>query len=504
MFSIGHYADILIDIGREMYYPKEILEGKILYKDLFCIYGPFSYLFNAFFYKLFGAKLSTLYVLGFISALLTVGLTYKISRLFLGEIESFSIGLFLISAGIMSTRIFNLTLPYSYAILYGLIFYLLSIYFMAKKRPILSSIFLGLSISNKYDFILGLIPFLIYKKPDLKSIIGFLGAFSTPFIILFIQGLGFSDLINAFNQIKDFTNTNALKDFYITQGVYYTNRLWLDWFFKFLSFSILAGISYFGFLIYEKNKPVSILLFLFTIYLAQRVSPSEYLFLTFLVLILFIFNFRKNEYFENIFILSALLISLKSLWGISALNYGLYYIGVILISFLILLKDKKLRNSIILIIFAVSFHYFQINAELLSYAQSKIQTKTGRIYTTQKWAEVINPLIERLQTDEINDVMIFPEGLSINFLADKKAKGYYSSLIPLYTEGFGEKNIIEYYKANKPDYIVFSNQGMESYNEKSICLTYAVDFCQFVYKNYSIAGIIKTKDDSVFELFRKR
>ena len=60
----GHYSGILIDFGREVYYPEQILQGKVLYKDLFNIYGPLSYQINALLYKIFGAKLSTLYLSG--------------------------------------------------------------------------------------------------------------------------------------------------------------------------------------------------------------------------------------------------------------------------------------------------------------------------------------------------------------------------------------------------------------------------------------------------------
>ena len=51
---VGHYSGLLIDFGREVYYPEQILNGKILYKDLFNIYGPLAYQFNAILYKLFG------------------------------------------------------------------------------------------------------------------------------------------------------------------------------------------------------------------------------------------------------------------------------------------------------------------------------------------------------------------------------------------------------------------------------------------------------------------
>ena len=51
--TYAHNIHPIIDCGREVYYPQEILNGKVLYKDLFNIYGPFAYLFNAFLYKIF-------------------------------------------------------------------------------------------------------------------------------------------------------------------------------------------------------------------------------------------------------------------------------------------------------------------------------------------------------------------------------------------------------------------------------------------------------------------
>ena len=50
--TFQHNIGLIIDCGREVYYPQEILNGKVLYKDLFNIYSPFAYLFNAFLFLL--------------------------------------------------------------------------------------------------------------------------------------------------------------------------------------------------------------------------------------------------------------------------------------------------------------------------------------------------------------------------------------------------------------------------------------------------------------------
>ena len=103
----GHYSNILIDFGREVYYPEQILEGKVLYKDLFNIYGPLSYQINAVLYKIFGAKLSTLYGAGWVSSILAVSGIYIIAQKFLSKFLSFCIGFFTISVCVATTCIFN-------------------------------------------------------------------------------------------------------------------------------------------------------------------------------------------------------------------------------------------------------------------------------------------------------------------------------------------------------------------------------------------------------------
>ena len=89
MFFVGNYAGILIDFGREVYYPEQILNGKILYKDLFNIYGPFAYQINAILYKIFGAKLSTLYGVGCVCSILTVSGIFMLSRGFQKNTKKF-------------------------------------------------------------------------------------------------------------------------------------------------------------------------------------------------------------------------------------------------------------------------------------------------------------------------------------------------------------------------------------------------------------------------------
>lgn len=507
--STGTVANVYIDVGREIYYPKAILEGKILYKDLFCIYGPFSYLFNALLYKIFGESLNTLYGIGTISALLIVSFVYLISKKFLSDFVSISITLFVIIIGCLATRIFNYTLPYSYAVLFGLVCFLVSLYFLIKfienkkeKNLILASFFGGLSFINKYDFLLYIIPLTIVIlktknwKLILKSYLSYLTPIIFSFLILFIQGLKISDLFHMMGVIKSFTLTDAMKTFYVTQGVYYTNKVWMGWFDSFIfDLFYLIFIIPSVYLFNKKNlflKILAIIVVLICFILGSTyIKQTDYLFLTFLTLVLFVLRFNKNSFLENIVILSSLSISLKSLWGLSHVNYGIYYAPSILISFFILLKNnlnKNLVNSINIFLLVMLSSFLLTNLSWVINMQGEIKTNKGTITTVNEWGKITSDIIGYIDNikEENPNILILPEGLIINFLTNKKntPDGFYNSLIPLYTEGFGEENIIEHYKKFAPDYFIVTNMQTGSYDKGEICNTYAFNICRFILDNY--------------------
>jgi hypothetical protein len=59
-WSWRKWPDILVDFGRELYIPWQLSIGKILYKDIAYLNGPFSPYFNTFLFKIFGVSLTTL------------------------------------------------------------------------------------------------------------------------------------------------------------------------------------------------------------------------------------------------------------------------------------------------------------------------------------------------------------------------------------------------------------------------------------------------------------
>ncbi len=505
LFFCGHYQGILIDFGREVYYPQRILQGKILYKDLFNIYGPLAYQINAVLYKFFGAKLSTLYGAGVLCSLLTVSGIFLIAKKFLSEFLSFGIGLFSLAVGVTTSVIFNFHFPYSWAVLYGLVAFLFSLYFLLNfcddknsTNLCISSFLAGICITCKYDFILyGIIVlFLIIKEKNFKALLSFL---SVPFIsfgILFIQGLRLSDLANFLIVIKAMAKSKTLTYFYQNSGIYFHPKALVTDFLLFLKFVIPFSAILASVYLFNRNKIGSISLQIFGwvtfLWFFTEKYQIAFGFLPLVLLIFALFSYKKFDFKLFILVLSALAAGAKVFWVLILQSYGNYYVSIILIAFLALLftyLPKRLEKVVAIYVIIAGLFIFISNFSALSLPQYKITTERGTIYTQKSIAGSTNQLINFLKNQNGNAV-IFPEGMSVNFLSNTISDDYYNSLLPLYVETFTEEKIINHYRENLPEYVIFNNLNMKDYYFKYICEDYALDFCRFVKDNYEMDKII--------------
>lgn len=525
--TYAHHGNVLIDCGREVYYPTQILVGKILYKDLFNIYGPFAYMLNALFFKLFGINLNVLYIAGAFCSFLIVSLTYLIAEKFLSKNLSFAIAVLTISVGVLNVNLFNFIFPYSYGILYGIVAFLLSFLMLLKyqEKPernlyfYLCCFFAGLCIISKYEFLpyLAVIVYAMLKIKRLNfkqyyfSIFSLLFAPVFCFGVLFLQGLQFSDLVNAVSILRKLSSTQTLKYFYTSQGVYFTKYTISFLFLTFLKTLIPLAIFMYGVKNIKKKSaivciPISLTL---TILTSNQVT---FAFLPALIIILSIINYKKLIKNTPLLFLamSSIALSLKVIWGLATLNYGVFFLNFLLITiFAIIIKIFEEKNininqnalSIYMLVLAIVLSW--ANLISLSHKQNLIKTNKGSIYTYKYASFATEDLIEYINknTKKTDTIVIFPEGQLINVLTSRKTDDYYNSLIPLYLETFGEKNIIEHFKQTKPEYVIFNNWNTRDYYFNYICTDYAQAFCDYVARNYSRQ---KTIDKGLRYLIYKR
>ena len=508
----GHYSGILIDFGREVYYPQEILNGKILYKDLFNIYGPLAYQINAILYKIFGIKLSTLYGAGIFTSLLTVSGIYLVAQKVLSKFLSFCISVFTIAIGVTATSIFNFHFPYSWAVMYGLVAFLYSLYFLLEywdkkniKNLYLSSFLAGIAITCKYDFLLfALIVLAISaKEKNWKALVSFFIAPILSFGILFVQGLRPDSLVNSLLTTSLMAKSKTLKYFYQNSGIYFNSKAIFTDLILFIKFAIPFGTILLSSYLFDKRKVNSISLSLigWTLFLLMFNVKFAFGFLPILLLILFITELLKSKLVKKydiriiILTLSAIAVCAKVFWVMLLGSYGNYYISIALVALFAIVfkylpqKFEKVTGAYIL---AMSLIIIFSNSIALKYENYKVSTPIGTIRTSKFFAESSNQLINFINqnTQKDDKIVIFPEGMTINFLTKRNSDDYYNSLLPLYTETFGEEKIINHYKENMPEYVIFNNLDMKDYYFRFICQDYALDFCGFIQNNYELETVV--------------
>jgi hypothetical protein len=127
----GHWGDLQIDCGRELYVPAEILRGKLLYRDVWYRYGPLPPYLQAGLLALFGNHLVVFYLFGLGITITCALLLFEIGSLLGSRTVGLAGALAFLLQG-FGPWVFNYIFPYSYAATMGLAFSLVCILFAIR------------------------------------------------------------------------------------------------------------------------------------------------------------------------------------------------------------------------------------------------------------------------------------------------------------------------------------------------------------------------------------
>jgi hypothetical protein len=158
-YTWGHWGDVQIDCGREMYVPVAILKGNLIYRDFWYQYGPLPPYLQALAFMIFGINLNTLYVLGMISVVSAALLLFEIGRNFeLVLPAAMTPALFFLVESFRPT-IFNFIFPYSYAAPLAAVFGLACLYSTIQHARtgrqrwlLLAALYTSLALLTKQEF----------------------------------------------------------------------------------------------------------------------------------------------------------------------------------------------------------------------------------------------------------------------------------------------------------------------------------------------------------------
>ena len=479
-----HQGFLLIDTGREFYIPQQMLNGEVLYKDIFNIYGPLSYQINAILFAIFGVKINTLYLFGILNSYLIVLLSFLISREFLKEHFSLAISIIIMYSLVFPVTMYNSNLTYSSAIVYALSSFLISLFALIKYVKsenqnywaYLSCLFAGMSIANKYEFCLYpllILATIIWIKPiGIKNIFKSIGCFLLiPFISfgsLFVQGLTFVDVKNAVDIWGSLISSPIIKTFFANYGVTSDISKYME--------------------IVKANDFYSI-----------------YGFLPIANLVLFGILFKKLWQDKALFVmvLASILVSYKSFFFLNVHHMGAFIFPICLMAFVQLISQFNLDKNILKIFLLVTACMFIFDDfSSLKFKNYNLETSKGNIYTYKRDGESIKYISDYIleNTKETDKVVLLPEGVIVNFLTDRKADNKHLSLIPLnYFDVFGEEKVIEHFKNNQPEVFVILPINTQEYGYKFFGVDYAQSFYEMIEKNYNLV-----QEQNYIKIFKRK
>ena len=224
LWSWRKWADPLVDFGRELYIPWQIVSGKILYKDIAHLFGPFSQYFNALLFKLFGVSYMTLVFANLVLTALFTVVVYQTIKNTVDQISATIVALSFLTLFAFSqyTGIgnFNFINPYTHEATHGVILSAFMIYglwkFTTTRRDgfiIAAGLCFGLILLTKIEVILSAaatVP--VYsaiffkhietKRPlSLRTPTLFLVSMILPLVCFFIYFLSHVPLVEAFKAV---------------------------------------------------------------------------------------------------------------------------------------------------------------------------------------------------------------------------------------------------------------------------------------------------------------
>ena len=514
------YGSLFMDCGREVYLPQLVLEGKVLFKEVFGMYNPLSYQINALLYLIFGKSVGILYFTSYLNALLFLFGIYFISRNFINEFYSFVLCLTIMSYFVFgSTNVISYIFPYSFgivyaatAVVYSVLFFLKYMKSDDKKFLYISSLAAGIAFANKPEYGVCYFPILValcFRKENLKTILISILYSVIPVIfsygILFLQGFNFRDLLNYLNFIHRFLNTD--------EQIYYTlllvsvpwdleqvQRIIVD--FAYLAVYIVFGCAYVSLL--KRNFYLKIfgLLLIPAFYSVTkefiRINNNDNIF-SWIIIACFIILYFKTEKIETLkdkMLIFVICVGILSAWRINFLpvskfSYSIYSLLPLLAVFAVYFDENikikinyRLYTSVVLIFFSLVNVYYIHSKYQYKYLEA--DTSNGKFITEKYYTQVFENITSWVNnnTKPNESVLVLPEGLMVNFVTGRPTKPMYYHLIPNHISALGEGNIVKGLDSDKPDYIIINNMYYGMYGKTYMCTDFGLEICKFVEQNY--------------------
>ena len=546
------WGNLIIDTFSDPWVAYKISQGKVLYRDIYYLFGLLPPYFLSFLYSTFGTNLNCLVFTGIFILLVSSVLIYRICRFFLSQGFSTLVVLnflFVFALGSYShSAIFNFILPYNLASTFWLMFTLLGLYFAIKfimkdniKNLLFWAISIYLSFLSRLSMTLiiwlgSIFMFMIYgylkKKKKLSlfawGVLPFLLAGLTYFIFLYCNDAfaGFKDsslrAINLSGRSNWETFINGVSNFsfnlplvfksFLSQAAAISLIYLFCWLLASLKIRFKLGIS--NLLIHSLSGLAAIVagvwLLNYHFYFYNfRLMP---LLLILLALIYFFKAFfnkstdgRKD--FALFFLASiSLILLVRIILRVSPHRYGFYLAVPGLICYYVFFVEtiplvwKKIFKvsqggkryyltalTILFVLLAIPF--IRVNFRAYGAKNCLAISERGKFRSfcdiqAKRFWQAVHYLSNSTPRD--SKVVVFPEGIGINFFSLRDNPLRYFNFVPTLTAKIGQAKIIRQMEDKGVDYVVVLQRETSEHGYPAFGKDYCQQLYSWIINNYEL------------------
>jgi hypothetical protein len=526
------WGDLVVDLGREVYVPARLAEGAVLYRDIFYLYGPFPPYFNAFLYKIFGTNILSLVIGGILVTTLTALLIYKLSRMFLDVFfATFTtvVFLFVLAFGhYVLIGNYNFILPYSYPATHAILFVLGALYFLFRSLDggggmdvwlAGAGVFLSLISRSEIGVMLALsimAVVLILKSSGSKAplfrplvlfpVVGAVVVYGAFFAAAGprIMQSNLLDLFKSNVQASPFSllisgaNASGQNIFLMFKSVFF-----------YLLFALWFALAGYGASFAGRLQQMARRRLCYALIGAAALSGALIFLKTAYNLIIGIFSlvlyFRSGRKVVDLklFTLSlfAFFVVMRIILYVHAWHYGFYILVPGLIVYHVfffrtlpqLAHDKFMRIAFYagftLVLLVLMVDHVQASRSVYQHRILRVPSSRGQTSVFDNpQGRGVRDLIDFFSSKTPKDatLAVFPEGLMINFLAERADPLYYYTFLPqdMVRESV-ETAMVDDINLKKPDYVVILQRSVAEYGSRGFGVDYGKKILAHIEKNYT-------------------
>ena len=543
-FGWARWGDVTVDSGRELYVAAALAEGKMLYRDVWYLYGPGAPYLNSLLFRALGIHLNVAYFAGCLAGLAAMLTLFRCALYFAPLSVAFAIG-YVVLIQSFGGGLFNYPLPYAYASVYGSVaayFFLLyatrGAFNPTKTNLLWAGIWSAVALITKLEF--GFACFgslailqlgLILQQRSWRAAFGNLSAVTPALLIcgvvivwmVSIGGVAFITQENLMswptsyfmqkygqNWLRltgyDLSLAQILKGLVLTIGFV---AFWVG--FRFLLVAVFRKLWLRAICIGTVLGAGTVALLMktlerFDVTFAMLVLPRPMVFMVALAVPVTGFLFWRSRLCARrlailVLMIFGPLLAFRMLFRMTSRDYAIYYNGPVLLAFFLLLLAVAIPGGDFQNRVGARAARFFICAAVCAWVtlvaiptyldlrigRVAIESERGTIYVSDTilpaWADAANFILQAKQSGQA--VMSIPEDTALYFLAGVPSPTRVFAFTPgVLSPGPMTAKTIAEMEAVPVRYVIWSNRQFFEYGVPEFGVDFDAPFAEYIRRNY--------------------